>query len=64
MGGVAHGEVAAQIVVDVLPTYVEKKRQSSGISDADGASAAAVAELSDELHAGRQGAGRFRCETS
>src|SRR5689334_4396428 len=51
MGGAAHGELAAQIVVDVLPRYVEKHCASrdSKLSQAD-VLASAIAALSDELY--------------
>lgn len=51
MGGATHGELAAQIVVDVLPGYVRERRGShGGACHGRGELASAVAELSDELH--------------
>lgn len=51
MGGASHGELAAQIVVDVLPGYVRERRGShGGACQGRGELASAIAELSDELH--------------
>lgn len=47
MGGAAHGELAAQIVVDTLPGYV--KRHAFGSAPCEVLSAA-LAELSDRLY--------------
>lgn len=48
MGGAAHGELAAQIVVDALPTHVEKQQRP--IMDPGEVLRAALASLSDEMH--------------
>lgn len=52
MGGSAHGEVAAQFVVDHLPGQIERTYRQPGVIPSRGhALAAAVAAASDDLHA-------------
>ena len=58
MGGAAHGELAAQIVVDVLPTYVETRRTAQGTAARlEDVLTTAIAELSDGLHSRSKAAG-------
>lgn len=48
MGGAAHGEIAAQAVVDLLPSHVQQAF-ARGLSSTE-IMTSAIAELSDELH--------------
>jgi serine/threonine protein phosphatase PrpC len=58
MGGAAHGELAAQIVVDLLPTYVEKQRSAQGRpTNPEEVLKAAIASLSDEVYTRSRKAG-------
>src|SRR5262245_8177978 len=49
MGGTRHGEVAAQMVIDRLPTYVEQNLKSADDVATSQVLVAAIAQVSDEL---------------
>ena len=55
IGSASHGDLAAQIVIDHLPTYLAKQRARPGLADPQHWLQAAVGRLSDELHASSSG---------